>query len=73
MSTSLLFAVGCVVFATTTLASLWVGYLLLQRAWVNQNPELATASDHIGPLLARNHPTQQRPSATADQKVAKGS
>ncbi|MDH3681019.1 MAG: hypothetical protein OEV40_13850 [Acidimicrobiia bacterium] len=60
MSTTLLLAVGCIVFAITTLASLWAGYLLLQRAWVNQNPELASAGDKIRPLFASDtpeHPT----------------
>ena len=72
MSTTLLFAVGCILFAVTTFASLWVGYLLLQRAWVNQNPELTSEEDSINPLFAKSYPQQRRLQSTERQRATRG-
>lgn len=60
MSDTLIFALGSGVFAITTLASLWVGYLLMQRHWVEENPGLTDEGDHIRPLFTATYP-EQRP------------
>lgn len=64
MSTTLLFVIGCTVFAITTMAALWAGYIAFQRAWVNQNSELATEADEVGTLLTGNLGEQHRPLTT---------
>lgn len=69
MSDTILFAIGCCVFAVTTLASLWAGYLLMQRQWVEQNPELTDEEDHIRPLFSRTYPEQQRSHHRAEDLV----
>ena len=51
-SSTFILTAGCVVFAVVTVASLWVGYILLQRAWVAQNPDLSPEDGSIGPFLA---------------------
>ena len=66
MSNTLIFAMGCAVFAITTLASLWVGYLLMQRQWVAQNPELTDETDRIRPLFSRAYPEQRHEAQEAD-------
>ncbi|MGB5755656.1 MAG: hypothetical protein WBM50_01975 [Acidimicrobiales bacterium] len=58
-ATLLIFVFGCTLFALTTLASLWVGYLTMQRAWVAQNPELTTKNDDIRPLFSKTYPEQE--------------
>lgn len=58
MSDTVILALGSGVFAITTLASLWVGYLVMQRQWVAENPELTDESDQIRPLLHRTYPEQ---------------
>lgn len=60
MSDTLIFATGCIVFAVTTLASLWAGYLIMQRWWVVQNPELTDEGDDIRPLFGRSYPEQRK-------------
>lgn len=64
-STLLVLIAGCTVFALTTFASLWVGYLLMQARWVAENPELASDEDAIRPLFSSAYP-QQRTSATVE-------
>ena len=55
---TLLLVIGCVVFATTTMATLWVGYILLQQAWLTENPELSSEADEIRVLAAKPSKTQ---------------
>lgn len=61
MSVLLIFAAGIVVFALVTLASLWTGYLVFQRAWVAANPDLPDDEDNIRPLVGRYEVLQSRP------------
>ncbi|MEM7324847.1 MAG: hypothetical protein AAF531_17300 [Actinomycetota bacterium] len=63
MSNTVIFAAGSTIFALTTLASLWAGYLFFQRHWVSQNSNLTSVEDHIRPLLRRFYPEQRRPSS----------
>ncbi len=59
MSTTMILVAGCTVFTITTLAALWAGYLIFQRAWANQNPTMTTESDNISLLFADNYPEAQ--------------
>ncbi len=54
-ATFFIFAAGCTVFALTTLASLWAGYLAMQRAWVDENAELLIEEDNVRPLLSKTY------------------
>jgi hypothetical protein len=58
-STTLILIAGCTVFAVTTLAALWTGYLLLQHLWVTENSDLTYEDDAIRPLLAEVYPEQR--------------
>ncbi|MEM7349225.1 MAG: hypothetical protein AAF657_00365 [Acidobacteriota bacterium] len=51
-TTVLILVAGCAVFAVTTLAALWTGYLLMQQRWVTENPGLTFEDDEIRPLFA---------------------
>ncbi len=71
MSDLIIFAAGCIVFAITTLASLWAGYLFFQREWVAQNRDLTTVEDRIRPLFRRFYPEQRpRKAALAPARLA---
>ena len=50
--TVLILIAGSVVFAVTTLAALWAGYLLFQQRWVTDNSDLTFEDDDIRPLFA---------------------
>ena len=56
--TILILIAGVVVFAVTTLAALWTGYLLLQQRWVAENPGLTFEDDDIRPLFAAAYDEQ---------------
>lgn len=64
MSTVFIFSAGIVVFALVTLASLWAGYLVFQRAWVVDNPDLPQDEDNIRPLVGRYKVLQSHRSAS---------
>lgn len=57
--TLLILIAGCAVFAVTTLAALWTGYLLLQERWVAENPHLTFEDDGIRPLFEQTYPEQR--------------
>jgi hypothetical protein len=38
MSETILLVAGCVIFATTTVATLLYGYMVVNRAWEAENP-----------------------------------
>jgi hypothetical protein len=54
MSVMLIFIAGTIVFSIVTLATLWAGYLSVQRAWVSENSELVDEDiDDIRPLVGQ--------------------
>ena len=57
-STMLILIAGCTVFAVTTLAALWTGYLLTQHRWVTDNVDLTDSDDAIRPLFSAVYPEQ---------------
>ncbi|MEM7349234.1 MAG: hypothetical protein AAF657_00410 [Acidobacteriota bacterium] len=57
--TLLILIAGCAVFAVSTLAALWTGYLLMQQRWVAENPELTNEDDAIRPLFAQVYTEQE--------------
>jgi hypothetical protein len=72
VSTILVFAAGIVVFTIVTLASLWVGYLSFQHAWVAENPDVPREDDDIRPLTGsyealRSQPAQSPPATEQDR------
>lgn len=58
-STTLILIAGCAIFAVTTLAALWTGYMLLQQRWVTENAELTDEEDLIRPLFTSAYPEQR--------------
>ncbi len=58
-STTLILIAGCTVFAVTTLAALWTGYLLMQARWVAENSDLTSKDDDIHPLFNSTYPEQR--------------
>ena len=60
MSTLLIFIFGIVVFTIATLASLWTGYLALQRVWVDENPGVPQDDDDIRPLIGEYEALRDR-------------
>ena len=58
-STTVILIAGCTVFAITTLAALWAGYLALQERWVEENLHLTYEDDGIRPVRARAYPLQR--------------
>lgn len=58
-ATTVILIAGCTVFAITTLAALWTGYLLMQERWVNENAQLTDEKDSIRPLFHSTYPEQQ--------------
>lgn len=68
-STTLILIAGSAVFAITTLAALWTGYLLMQQWWVAENPELTDADDQISPLIKDSYPQQRDESSQTRNRL----
>lgn len=68
--TILILVAGSIVFAASTLAALWTGYLLMQHRWVAENPELTFEDDDIRPLLAPVYPEQLGRRQAAERRSA---
>ena len=58
-TTTFILIAGSAIFAITTLAALWTGYLLMQERWVNENADLTDEEDLIRPLFKPAYPEQQ--------------
>lgn len=64
-TTTLILVAGCTVFAVTTLAALWTGYMLMQQRWVAENANLTDKDDLIRPLFTSTYPEQREPGQQA--------